>query len=283
MIQEFLNLTGELLHIAQNEGVRFWRKPIARFVLVLMAVGPIAGEALLAMISPSDAAFPQVTQFLFSADLLIFLALITVVLSVMSLGNDYEVGTVSTLLTRGMRRYEFILSKMLVSVSAAFVNVFTFMAAGLAATAVVHTQVSDVPFFEAAGSDIIWRSLGGVGVAVLFNAVLSGIVLLALVIGRSTWAGMLAGLGYFTADFAVGVFGAGELFGVEKAYSYALTYYGISLYERFFPSDPNLSLPRSWGVMGSAGAGEALLVLGVASLGLLVAALVVFERQDIHH
>ena len=66
-----------LARLTQVEALKFWRKPVARAVLVLMLVGPIMGEALLVRLSPRDAIFPRVAQFLFSGDLFLFIALIS--------------------------------------------------------------------------------------------------------------------------------------------------------------------------------------------------------------
>ncbi|KPK88301.1 MAG: hypothetical protein AMJ88_19260 [Anaerolineae bacterium SM23_ 63] len=197
-----------LARLTRIEILKFWHKSVARAVLGLMFIGPIIGEAILASFSIRDATFPQITQFMFSSDMLMMIALMTVVISVMALGNDYELGTVNTILSRGVNRYQFILSKIIASISAAIVNGLVFMTSAFLSTFVVHVTSSSVPFFEAAGGDILWRLLGAIAVIGLINFVLSGIVMLALVLGRSSWVGMLAGLGYFFGDFIVGGLGS---------------------------------------------------------------------------
>lgn len=126
-----MDALGTLSRLTHIEILKFWRKSTARAVLVFMFVGPILGEAILASISIRDATFPQITQFMFSSDMLMMIALMTVVISVMALGNDYELGTVSAVLSRGVDRYQYICSKIIATVCAAFANGLVFMIAAL--------------------------------------------------------------------------------------------------------------------------------------------------------
>lgn len=276
-----MDALGILSRLTRIEILKFWRKPVARVVLVFMFVGPILGEAILASISIRDATFPQITQFMFSSDMLMMIALMTVVISVMALGNDYELGTVGVILSRGVDRYQFILSKIIATVSAAFANGLVFMIAAFVSTFVVHVTYSSVPFIEAAGEDIFWRLLGATGVIGLVNFVLSGVVMLALVLGRSSWVGMLAGLGYFFGDFIVGGLGSGSVLGVNDAYRYTVAYHAISINEQFFPSDPSVSLPRAWIEDGFATPVSAVIVLLLYGAVLAVISILLFRRQDL--
>jgi ABC-type transport system involved in multi-copper enzyme maturation permease subunit len=272
---------GTLSRLTQIEILKFWRKSTARLVLVFMFVGPILGEAILASFSIRDATFPQITQFMFSSDMLMMIALMCVVISVMALGNDYELGTVSVILSRGVDRYQYIFSKIIATVSAALINGFVFMIAAFASTYVVHSIYSDVPFIEAAGEDIIWRLLGSTGVIGLVNFVLSGVVMFALVLGRSSWVGMLAGLGFFFGDFIIGGLGSGSVLGANDAYRYTVAYHAISINEQFFPSDPSVSLPRAWIEYGFATPLKAVIVLILYGAGLAALSILFFRRQDL--
>ncbi len=276
-----MNALGTLSRLTRVEIRKFWRKSTARAVLVFMFAGPIAGEAILASISKSDATFPKVTQFMFSSDMLMMIALMTVVISVLALGDDYELGTVRVILSRGIDRHIYIASKIIATVSAAFINGLVFMIAAFASTFVVHIKFSTVPFSEAAGADIIWRFVGATGVIGLVNFVLSGVVMVALVLGRNSWAGMLAGLGYFFADFFVGGLGSGSLLGVNDAYRYTIAYHAISINELFFPSDPSVSLPRAWIGAGLANPTSAVTVLLFYGTVLAAIAMFLFQRQDL--
>jgi ABC-type transport system involved in multi-copper enzyme maturation permease subunit len=272
---------GTLLRLTQVEIHKLWGKSTARAVLLIMFVGPILGEAVLAGFSIRDATFPQITQFMFSSDMLMMIALMTVVISVIALGNDYDLGIVSVVLSRGVDRSIYICSKIIATACAAFTHGFVFMVAAFTSTFVVHVMYSNVPFIEAAGGDIIWRLLGAIGVIGLINFVLSGIVMLALVVGRSLWVGMLAGLGYFFADFIVGGFGSGSVLGMNDAYQYTITYHAISINEQFFPSDPSVSLPRAWIEDGFANPTSALVVLFLYGIVLVAVSILLFHRQDL--
>jgi ABC-type transport system involved in multi-copper enzyme maturation permease subunit len=263
------------------EILKFWRRPIARVVLILMLVGPILGEILLAKLSPRDAIYPRVTTFWFSADMLMFVALATVVLSIMSLGNDFDLGTIRVILSRGVARSEFILSKIIATVVSALIFGLVFIGFAVLSTVIAHFQISDVPIFEAAGGNFLWRALCAGGVIGLVNFVLSGIVMLALVLGRSSWVGMLGGIGAFFLDFFIGGLGSGNVFGIEDAYSYSITYHAISIMEKLFPSNPSLSLPRAWAEQGFDDPLRAGLVLIFYGLGITMLACFLFSRQDL--
>jgi ABC-type transport system involved in multi-copper enzyme maturation permease subunit len=263
------------------EAIKFWRKPVAWVVLILMFGGPILGELLLFSLSPDDAMYPRVVQFLFTIDILVFIALSTVVLSVLSLGNDYELGTVRVILSRGVERYQFILSKIMATVFSSFVYGLVFTSAALMTSAIVHITHSEIPFFQAAGSDILWRVLLSTGVISLINFVLSGIVMLGLVLGRSSWVGMFAGLGYFFIDFTIGGLGSGSAFGLDNAYLFTVIYRAISIMESFFPYDPDVSLPRGWAERGFADPGSAAISLFLYGLLIVGLTIFLFRRQDL--
>jgi ABC-type transport system involved in multi-copper enzyme maturation permease subunit len=271
----------KLCRLTWVEVMKFWRRPITRAVLALMLIGPILGEVFLAQLSPRDAVYPRVTSFWFSADMLMFIALATVVLSILSLGNDFDLGTVRIILSRGVDRSDFLLSKIIATVISALVFGLTFIGFAVVSTVVAHVKISEVPLFDAAGGDFPWRALGAVVVIGLINFVLSGIVMLALVLGRSSWVGMLGGIGSFFLDFFIGGIGTGNVLGVEEAYSYTITYHAIGIMEKLFPSDPYLSLPRAWAEQGFANPSQAVIVLLLYGAGVTTLAIILFKRQDL--
>jgi ABC-type transport system involved in multi-copper enzyme maturation permease subunit len=271
----------KLLRLTRVEILKFWRRPIAWVVLILMLVGPILGEILLAQLSPRDAIYPRVSTFWFSADMLMFIALATVVLSIMSLGNDFDLGTIRVILSRGVERSKFILSKIVATFVAALVFGLTFIGFAVVSSIIAHTRISDVPLLEAAGGDFLWRALGAGGVISLVNFVLSGIVMLALVLGRSSWVGMLGGIGSFFLDFSIGGIGSGNVLGIKDAFRYTITYHAISIMEKLFPSDPSLSLPRAWANQGFATPSQAVTVLFLYGVGVTMLAIFLFQRQDL--
>ena len=271
-----------LARLTRVEMLKFWRKPAARLVLVLMFLGPVVGEILLVLVDPEETAvFPKVTTLLFASEILLFVSLATVVVAVMALGNDYELGTVRAILTRGVDRYQFVLSKIIATVGAALANGFTYVTGGLLATTIAHSAISSVPLLEASGHDLLWRAAGVVLVIGLTGFVSAGVVMLALVLGRSSWVGMLAGLGSFLGDFYVGGWGLGM--GDTEAYRYTVTYHARSLLERSFASDSAMRLSTAGWLSGDglAEPGQAVAVLFFYGCVFTTMAIFLFRRQDL--
>ncbi|MFQ6101498.1 MAG: ABC transporter permease [Anaerolineae bacterium] len=277
-----MDALNALARLTGVEMLKFWRKPAARLVLGLMLLGPAAGEGLLALVDREDAAvFPQVTTLLFAGETLLFISLMMVVVAVLALGNDYELGTVRSILTRGVDRYQFVLSKVIATVVTTLVNGFAYMTSGLLATCLAHVTFSSVPLVEAAGHDLLWRALGAVLVVGLTGFVSAGVVMLALVLGRSSWIGILAGLGSFLGDFCVGALGL--TMGDTDAYRYTVTYHALSLLERCFASDPHLRMSSAdWLSPGRLpDPGRAVAVLLFYACAFTSAAILLFRRQDL--
>jgi ABC-type transport system involved in multi-copper enzyme maturation permease subunit len=255
----------------------FRSKPVTWVTLILLLIGPIGLEAFLASVSQNDALFPR--PALFAGEILLIVTLMTILVSVMALGNDYDLGTVRVVLSRGAERYQFILSKVLATVVVAFAYGFAYISSTLLATVVAHVALSDVPLAEAAGTGLAWRALGAVGVIGLTSLVFTGVVMLALVMGQSSWMGMLAGLGSFMIDFYVGGLSTA---GNTDAYRYTITYHASSLLERCFAS--NTTGMRMSGLLaehGLAEPGQAMAALFLYSFGFTLAAILIFRHQDL--
>lgn len=269
------------LTLVRIEWKKYWNKTVARVVLGAMLALPVGAEVLLANLSIRDAMLPRAGQFIFSPDLMMFLGMIMIVLAVLALGSDFDLGTVKTTLSRGVPRTHFIAAKVITVVGAALVSASVYVSAGMVAIAVVH-QANDGPsIFEAGGGDILWRGLASVGMVGTVTFVLAGIVMLAVVLGRSSWMGMLAGLGFFFVDFIIGGFGVGDLLFISNPHHYTMTFYALSVYERLFPSDPTLGLPRAWAGEPLIEVQLALLILFLYGAGTTAAAIFAFNRQDL--
>ena len=171
------------------------------------------------------------------------------------------------------------LSKVIATVGAALVNGFAYMVGGLLATSLAHAAYSNVPLLEAAGHNLLWRALGAVLVIGLTGFVSTGVVMLALVLGRSSWVGMLAGLGSFLGDFYVG----GLRMADTDAYRYSVTYHALSLLERCFASDPHLRMSSAdWlSPDNLPDPGRAVVVPLLYGCAFTLAAILLFHRQDL--
>jgi ABC-type transport system involved in multi-copper enzyme maturation permease subunit len=268
--KSFLRLTGVEMR-------KFWAKPVARAVLGLMLIGPAAGEGFLLLTDKGSALFPKVTTLMFIGEVLLLFTLSTVVVAVLALGNDYELGTVRVLLSRGVPRHQFLLAKIAATVIAALANGLAYMASGVLAASLAHLAYSDVPLAEAAGADLVWRALGVVMVLGLTGFIAAGVVMLALVLGRSAWIGMLAGLGAFLGDFFVG----GLRFVQTEAYRYTVSYHALSLLERCFPSEIRMRMSTGWNTSDLASPTRAIAVLLLYGCAITLAAILLFRRQDL--
>ena len=269
-LNSFLRLTGVEL-------CKFWGKPVARAVLGLMLIGPAAGEGFLLLADKESAMFPKVTTLMFIGEVLVLSTLTTIVVAVLALGNDYELGTVRVLLSRGIPRHQFLLAKIAATVVAALANGLAYMASGVLAASLAHLAYSDAPLAEAAGANLVWRALGVVLVLGLTGFVAAGVVMLALVLGRSSWIGMLAGLGAFLGDFFVG----GLRFVQTEAYRYTVSHHALSLLERCFPSDLRLRMSTAWSTSDLASPGRAIATLLLYGFALTLVAILLFRRQDL--
>jgi ABC-type transport system involved in multi-copper enzyme maturation permease subunit len=276
-----MNALKTLLRLTNVELFKFRSKSAAWLALLLLFITPIGIEVLVMSISRRDSIYPRVADLLFAGEVLLIVAMTNIVVSVVTLSNDYELGTIRGILSRGVDRFQFILSKMIATCAASLANGVAYISGALLASSIVHLRLSDIPFFEAAGSDILWRTLGAIGVVGLIGFVLAGIVMLAMVLGRNSWIGMLAGMGYFAGDFFVGGLGPADILGIRSAYRYAITYHALGILEKLFPSDPALSLPRSWSEEGFADPGRAVAFLLLYGCALTLVSILLFARQDL--
>lgn len=270
-----------LVRLTGVELLKYRSKRVAWLALGLLFATPILAELLLAGISRHDAVLPNATHLLFSGDMLLFIAVTVIVVSLMTLGGDYELGTVRTILSRGAERYQFILAKVLATGVAELANGLAYVMSALLSSVVTHCLLSDVPLADAAGEGLVWRALGCGCVIGLTGFAFSGVVMLALVLGRSAWPGMLAGLGGFIGDYYLGGVGPFRVLGVQRVYRYTVSYHALGLVEQFFPSNPATSMPRAWWGEGAADPARAVVVLLLYGSLFILAAVLIFRRQDL--
>lgn len=154
------------------------------------------------------------------------------------------------------------------------------MTGALLASSVAHITVSDLPLLEAAGKHLLWRAAGAIMVIGLVQFVLAGIVMLALILGRTSWAGMLAGLGYFAADLYAGGWGPPGLLEMVDAYRITVSYHALGLFEQLFAPHPYLSLQRSWPA-GAASPGRSVGFLLLYGCALTALSFLCLRRQDL--
>jgi ABC-type transport system involved in multi-copper enzyme maturation permease subunit len=185
---------------------------------------------------------------------------------------------VRAILSRGVDRYQFVLSKVVASVVVALGGGFAYIFGSLLAAVVAHGALSEVPLVEAAGRGLVWRGLGAVAVAGLTGFVFAAIVVAALVVGKQSWVAMLAGLGAFAVDFAVGDLSAAG----AHAPRYTVTHHSLSLLTRCFEADTIGT--RTSGVLWETSRADPLVALAVLLLygsAFTLVAIIIFRRQDL--
>ena len=263
------------------------RKSITWSALLIMGFMPVFSLMIQVQLARRDAVFPYSGYILFGSDMLLFMVMITVVVSLMALGNDYELKTVRSILSRGIDRYQFILAKMLATFAVALVNGLVYTLSALAATILVHLNLSDIPLVDAAGENLFWRAMGTVGVIILVQFATAAFAMLALVLLRQSWAGLLGGMGFFFTDYFIGAFGPTELLGIQEVYRYTVTYHALGALAWLFKPDPkagmpgSFSMPHSWAAAGYAEPGEAVIFMLLFGCALTLLAILVFKRQDL--
>ena len=253
------------------------RKRVTWVALALVVAIPICAEVLLVWAYRRDAVLPRSAHLLLSGPVVVLVALTAATVSVIGLGRDYELGTVRAFLSRGVTRERFVISKVLATVATALAGGCAYAVSVLVTTAVGHALLSDAGLAQAAGVAVVRRALVTVAVVGLTGFVCAGVVNLALVMGRSSSMGMLAGVGYFLVDFylcAIAAPGAGTQ-------RYAVTCQAGLLLECWAGDRSGMIAFESLISDGGAAPGRSLLVLLLLGGGLALAAVLAFRRQDL--
>ena len=275
-----MNTFNTLWRMITVELLKFRTKSMTWAALGILFTLPIFAELLLACTSQREAVYPQVINYLFGA-MLLMVALILIVVSIMALGNDYELDMVQVILSQGVNRAQFIMAKVIATLVVALAGGTLYVISALLSSYIAHTIISDVPFLTAAGQNIVWRALGSILVVGLVEFATAGIVMLGLVLGRKAWIGMAIGLGYFLVDFSIVIFGQTNPLGIQNGYRYTITYQATSLLEPLFPDALSFGLPQGWAAQGMISPGQAVITLIMYGGLLTAAAILIFHRQDL--
>jgi hypothetical protein len=94
-----------LLRLTRVELLKFRSKSVAWLAVTLLFIFPIGAEVWLTSISRRDAVFPRVAYLLLGGEVMLTVALTAIMVSVMTLGNDFELGIVRFIVSRGVKRY----------------------------------------------------------------------------------------------------------------------------------------------------------------------------------
>ncbi len=266
-----------LLHLVGVELLKLRSKRATWLALAMLAGIPVAVEMLLGRAYPHDAVLPRSANILLSGAVLLLVALTATIASVIVLGRDYELGIARAFLGRGVKRCEFVLSKVLATEAISVVAAAAYVGCALLATAAGHLVLSDVPLAEAAGTALVSRALAAAAVIVLAAFVTGGLVNAALVAGRSTSIGLMAGLGYFLIDF----YACSVVSPSAEFRRYTVTCQAGCLLESM---SPQLAGAHGADLMASGcfeTPGQSLAWLLLLGGGLTLAAVLLYARQDL--
>ena len=183
-----------------------------------------------------------------------------IVLVASLLGSEFDQGTARMLLSRGAPRSSLLLAKVVVTLVAVTAVGGVASLAGTGEAMLAGWQPT-----ARQAAEVVGKTLGLVPLASL---VYIGIAMLGTILGRSTAAGMLAGLLLFLGDFLLSTLRSRVPFGEWMP----VTNLFVLLGETYSSILPAGDVPSP----GTA----ALRLVGVG-LGLILGAIWVFERQDV--
>jgi ABC-type transport system involved in multi-copper enzyme maturation permease subunit len=269
-LKELPILIGAELHKLRRKGVTW-------VALALLVAIPVCVEVLLGWEYRRDALLPRSARLLLGSPVAVLVALTATTVCVIALGRDYELGTVRAYLSRGVTREGFAISKVLATVGTALAGGFAYAASALTTTAIGHVLLSDAALASSDLLAVLRRAVVAVAVVGLAGFVCAGVVNLALVIGRNSSMGMLAGLGYFLIDFflcAIAAPGAGTQ-------RYSLTCHAGLLMECWSADQTGISAFELLIGEVTAEPARSLVILLLLGGGFTLAAVSLFRRQDL--
>jgi ABC-type transport system involved in multi-copper enzyme maturation permease subunit len=249
---------------------------LAKAVVVTMGLGsPVATTFVWLLGDETMSTFPRVLELIY-LPLWLLVEMIGLLLAVEVMGSEFEQGTVRTVVGRGTPRWLFVGGKaiaLLVAVSVyAVVGV---LSGGFFATISHLSQLGTRGLVEG------WREffvscLPAAGIATLAGSAYVGILLLLVVLTRSSALAMLGGLLIFGGDFIVV---SGVPLGIEKfdPAGYSIFRCASALFYR--------AVEGVWGMgiisEGSQTPGRAFLTLALYAVAGVVLTYCVFKRQDL--
>jgi ABC-type transport system involved in multi-copper enzyme maturation permease subunit len=270
------------LHIAV-ELLKILRARLGRIAIATAAMGVALPIVLIGALGDENVStFPGVIAQLLLPSLTILIGIISMLLAVSSWGDEYEYGTVRTVLSRCPTRWQFVLGKTAALALATAAIVLVALAAEVLVAAVSHlVQVGweSIPEHLTALGRIV---LPLAAVWWLAGMVYTGVVALTTVAARSPALGMAAGLGLFLGDFLLSCLGPAGPHVQLGPYSIINNSYGLFssiMGDRFdvtggmlFPMAETMTLPDPGRALGT------LLLYAAGTLGL---AYLLFREQDI--
>jgi ABC-type transport system involved in multi-copper enzyme maturation permease subunit len=248
------------------------RSRLAKMTIVAtMVISPaITGVVWLLLGDESMSTFPRVLELIY-VPLWLLVELSGLLLTVEVMGSEFDGGTVRTIVGRGAPRWLFISGKAIALFIAVAVNASVGAFSGGVFAAISHLSQMGTEGLVNGLGEFLTSFLPAVGIVSLVGLAYIGILLLLVVLARSSAPAMLVGLVILGGDFVI------QAIGVEgfDPGAYSINGNTFVLFSRIIESS------LSTAVEGSAGPGRAFFTLALyAGVG-VIAAYYVFKQQDL--
>ncbi len=253
------------------------RSRVAKAMVVATAVASpiLTGVTWLLLGDEGMTTFPRVLELIY-LPLCLLAGLIGLLLAVEVMGSEFDQGTVRTVMGRGVPRWLFVGGKAAALLIAVAVNAVAGTLSGGVFAAISHlSQVGATGLAEGLGK-LVLSCLPVVGIVALSGLAYAGILLLLVVLVRSSAVAMLGGLLIFGGDFTI----ASTIpLGTEK-----LNLSGCSIFRSTFVLLSQIV--KNMSDLGIASEGpddpwRAFLTLALYAVAGVVLACYVFRQQDL--
>jgi len=243
------------------EFAKLRRQVVFRAVVLSLLIGPGVMILVLRLVSSDISDIVVSPMEVVLGSVVILAAFGSVVLASAILGREFDWGTARAQLLRGVSRFDLLLAKLITALLS------TTAAALLAAlVGVAEAWLAGLEPDASQAAQVVTRTLALVPLGSLAYV---GVTLLGAILGRSSAAGMLAGLVLFLGDFLLSTLRTRIPLGEWLPVTNLLALLG-GTFTVILPS--GTVLPESLAV-------GRLLLFGAATV---VAALLVFQRRDVH-
>ena len=270
------------LHI-KVELFKILRSRLGRIALITTFAGMAVPTILIAALGDQRVStFPTVVVQLLLPSLSILLGIISVIMALSSWGDEFEHGTIRTVLSRCPARWQFVLGKTV----ALAITLLAIIALAIAVEVLVATSSHFLQLGSMGLADNLNRLFRVIAplaaVWWLGGMVYCGVVSLVTVGGQNSALSMIMGLGLFLADLLLGGFGLTGAGSQYRPYSIIHNSLGVMyplLDHHFNPSSgvlfsemTSMSLPEP---------GQALFRLLLYAAGTSLLTLLIFNHRDI--
>lgn len=260
------------------------RARLGRIALFSAFIGGTVPIILIGIVGNREAStFPSVVPQILLPSLTVLTGLISMLLSLSSWGDEYEHGTVRTLLSRSPERWRSLLGKTAANAIVLLAIILVALTGELLIAILSHLIQADAADLPEHLQSLIRVLPPIIGVWWLAGMVYSAVVTLVVTGGQSSTLGMIGGLGLFLGDLLLSNLGSGNSSGWAGEYSIINNCYRLisSILGDLYGHSEGGSFP---GMVETAPAdpGQALGRLALYAAGTLVLAYLLFQRRDLH-